>query len=92
MQYWTSVAAEKTAAREAVAERMEKSYRIPFERFERYTPYGSAEDVAEFLAPYARSGARHFNVTAQAASSEAALEATAEIRERLIALVGADAG
>ena len=30
---------------------MEAFYRLPFERFERDCPYGTADDVAEFLAP-----------------------------------------
>jgi hypothetical protein len=31
---------------------MEGFYGLPFERFERYSPYGPPEDVAEFLRPY----------------------------------------
>ncbi len=39
-------------ARACLAPAMRAFYQLPFERFERYCPYGTAEDVAEFLAPY----------------------------------------
>jgi alkanesulfonate monooxygenase SsuD/methylene tetrahydromethanopterin reductase-like flavin-dependent oxidoreductase (luciferase family) len=84
LQTWCGVDPDPARARAFVAEGMEQLYRIPFERFEKYTPYGTAEDVANFLAPYVDAGACDFNITAQAASSEAAIEATAEIRDRLL--------
>ncbi len=86
MQYWTSVAAEKTAAREAVAERMEKSYRIPFERFERYTPYGTAAEVAAVIAPYLEVGVKHINLITVQATPEESIERSAEIQGELAAL------
>jgi alkanesulfonate monooxygenase SsuD/methylene tetrahydromethanopterin reductase-like flavin-dependent oxidoreductase (luciferase family) len=62
---------------------MENVYQIPFERFEKYCPYGSPDRIADFLAGYAAAGARDFNVMAVAASSEGAIDGVAEIRERL---------
>ena len=35
---------------------------MPFEPFERYSPYGTPEDVAEFLRPYIEAGCSTFNV------------------------------
>ena len=64
---------------------MEDFYRTPFERFERYSPYGSASEIADFLRPYAEAGCRVFNVMPVAASAEAGIDAVAEIRERLLA-------
>lgn len=92
LQLWCGVDADRDRARGHVADAMEQLYRIPFERFERYTPYGSALEVAQFLWPYAESGCVDFNVTARAASSEAALEATAEIRAHLQARAARGAG
>ena len=40
------------AAHTAVKDGMEAFYRIPFEKFERYTPSGTPAEVAEQLAPY----------------------------------------
>lgn len=58
-------------------------YKIPFERFERYSPYGSAADIADHLAPYVAAGCRHLNIMPIADSTEAAIEGVAEIREKL---------
>ena len=33
-----------------LAEQMQAFYQTPFEPFERYSPYGTPEDVAEFLS------------------------------------------
>ena len=67
---------------------MEGLYRIPFERFERYSPYGTPAEIADFLAPYVEAGCETFNVMPVAASPEAGIDATAEIRERLHAVGG----
>ncbi len=86
MQFWTSVATERTAARALVARGMESTYRIGFERFERYTPYGSAREVAEFIATYVEAGARHINLILVQDSAEENIERGAEVREALLAL------
>jgi hypothetical protein len=51
MQVWCGLADSKEAARARLTPAMEAFYQLPFERFERYCPYGTADDVAEFLAP-----------------------------------------
>ena len=56
MQVWCGLADSKQAARACLAPVMEAFYQLPFERFERYCPYGTADDVAEFLAPYVDGG------------------------------------
>jgi len=58
---------------------MEDFYRIPFERFEKYSPYGSAADVAAFLVPHRDAGCRLFNIMPVAATEEAGIDAVAEI-------------
>ena len=52
----------RDAAHAAVKAGMEAFYRIPFEKFERYTPSGTPAQVAEQLAPYIESGCRLFNL------------------------------
>lgn len=86
MQYWTSVSEDRAAARGMVARGMESTYRLPFERFERYTPYGSADEIAEFLAPYVEAGARHINLIPSQDSPDAVMERAAEVREALHAI------
>ncbi len=67
----------REAARAALAAGMEHFYRIPFEYFERYSPYGTPEEVAEFLAPYVEAGCAAFNLIPCASDEEAALEGAA---------------
>ena len=59
MQVWCGLADSREAARACLAPAMEAFYQLPFERFERYCPYGTADDVAEFLAPYSLLAARN---------------------------------
>ncbi len=86
MQFWTSVAATRAAARDMVSRGMQGTYRLPFERFERYTPFGSAKEIAEYLAGYVEAGARHINLIPVQESPDAVIERAAEIRQELRAL------
>jgi alkanesulfonate monooxygenase SsuD/methylene tetrahydromethanopterin reductase-like flavin-dependent oxidoreductase (luciferase family) len=83
LQVWVGLDEDRTVARERLATRMESTYQTPFTRFERYSPYGSASEIAERLGPYVQSGCRYFNIMPIAASTEAAIEGVAEIAERL---------
>ena len=62
---------------------MQSVYHIPFESFERYSPYGSPAEIAEFLAPYVEVGCRSFNVMVVSESSERGIDAVAEVKQRL---------
>ncbi|MCX7616657.1 LLM class flavin-dependent oxidoreductase [Tepidiforma sp.] len=88
MQFWTSVADDRAAARELVGRAMEATYRLPFERFERYTPFGTAREVAAFLWQFVEQGARHVNLITAQATPEEAIERAAEIRAALRELAG----
>ena len=66
MQVWCGLAESRQAARAGLAPVMEAFYHLPFGRFERYCPYGTAEDVAEFLAPHTAAGCTEFNLIPQA--------------------------
>ncbi|MEM7101154.1 MAG: LLM class flavin-dependent oxidoreductase [Pseudomonadota bacterium] len=61
-QPWLGIAETRDQARRVVKEQMEAFYKIPFEQFERYTPFGTPEEVAEQLSEYAEVGSRLFNL------------------------------
>jgi predicted xylose isomerase-like sugar epimerase len=86
MAFWTCVEDTREAARERVAKGMQATYRLPFERFERYTPFGTASEVADFIAPYVEAGARHVVLMPVQESPEATVERAAEVRAALHAL------
>src|SRR5260221_5462402 len=77
MQVWCGLGESKRAARARLAPAMEAFYQLPFERFERYCPFGTAEDVAEFLLPYREAGCREFNLITQGPDDETAVAAVA---------------
>ncbi|MFN0096671.1 MAG: LLM class flavin-dependent oxidoreductase [Dehalococcoidia bacterium] len=88
MQFWMAVDEDRSRAHKLVSRGMESTYRLPFDRFERYTPFGSAEEVAAFIAPYVEAGAKHVNLLPVQGSPEANVEAAARVREALEASVG----
>jgi alkanesulfonate monooxygenase SsuD/methylene tetrahydromethanopterin reductase-like flavin-dependent oxidoreductase (luciferase family) len=83
MQVWCGIADSKQAARACLAPAMEAFYQIPFDNFERYCPYGTAEDVAEFLAPYVTAGCSEFNLIPQSPDHDHAIAGTAHVRTLL---------
>ena len=62
---------------------MQGFYQLPFERFERYCPYGSPEDIAEFLAPYVEAGCTEFNLIPQSPDHDLAVTGPAAVRKLL---------
>ena len=86
MQVWCGIADSPAAARACLAPAMERFYGLPFERFERYCPYGTVDDVAAFLAPYVAAGCTEFNLIPQSPDDDAAVGAVAEVK-RLLATV-----
>ncbi len=83
MQVWCGFGATKKAARASLAAAMQGFYQLPFEQFERYCPYGTAEDVAEFLAPYVAAGCREFNLIPQAADPDLLITGAAAVKKLL---------
>ena len=83
MQVWCGIGDDPAAGRAALAPAMEGMYNIPFERFERYSPCGDPETIAEFLAPYVSAGCRTFNLLTCAANLDTAVAGVAEIRRLL---------
>jgi alkanesulfonate monooxygenase SsuD/methylene tetrahydromethanopterin reductase-like flavin-dependent oxidoreductase (luciferase family) len=80
MQVWCGFGSSREAARRHVASAMQAFYHLPFEHFERYTPYGTPGDVAEFLAPYVEAGCTGFNLIPQGSDTVAAV---AEVKRLL---------
>ncbi len=78
-QPWIGVGDTKEEARSRVSQAMEAFYHVPFEAFEKYTPYGTPADVAAVLRPYAGAGCSMFNLKVVAGSDGESIEATAEI-------------
>ena len=83
MQVWCGLADSKRAARACLAPAMEAFYQLPFERFERYCPYGTADDVAEFLTPYAAAGCTEFNLIPQSPDPGQVIAGTAAVKRLL---------
>jgi alkanesulfonate monooxygenase SsuD/methylene tetrahydromethanopterin reductase-like flavin-dependent oxidoreductase (luciferase family) len=83
LNVWCGVGSDRTDARGYVASAMEQFYKVPYERFEKWSPAGSPEQIAEFLAPYVDAGCHTFNVIACGESLEAEITAVGEIRKRL---------
>jgi hypothetical protein len=82
MQFWMGVDAGRDAARAKVSASMEAFYRLPFQSFEKYTPSGTPEEVAEFIAPYVEAGCEWVNFVV-ADAPEATLERALAVREAL---------
>jgi alkanesulfonate monooxygenase SsuD/methylene tetrahydromethanopterin reductase-like flavin-dependent oxidoreductase (luciferase family) len=83
LQLWAGFGASRAEAQGRVSAAMQAAYSLPFERFERYTPCGPPEAIAEALAPYLAVGCRRFNFVPEAASLAAACEAAAEVKTLL---------
>jgi len=83
LNVWCGFAPNREAAREPLATAMQDFYQMPFEPFERYSPFGSPHDVAEFLRPYVDAGCSAFNVIPCASDPETAVAAVGEVRRLL---------
>ncbi|MFT4631167.1 MAG: alkanesulfonate monooxygenase SsuD [Candidatus Pseudothioglobus sp.] len=84
-QPWVGVDMNPAKAREAVKQGMEAFYKVPFEKFERYTPSGTPQQVAEQLAPYIDAGCRMFNLKVCAQNPEDEVALGAEVLKALAA-------
>ena len=80
LQLWLGVGASPAEGRSHVAETMERFYRMSFEPFERYTPCGTAADIAGFLQPYVDAGAGALNLTPCGPDRATEIETVAEVK------------
>jgi len=85
LNVWCGFGPSRDAAREPLAITMESFYQMPFERFERYSPYGTPAEVAHFLRGYVEVGCSVVNVIPCAADQESAIAGVGQLRELLAA-------
>ena len=83
LQLWLGAGASPAEGRGHVAAAMERFYRMSFEPFERYTPCGTAEDIAEFLKPYVEAGAATLNLTPCGTDRATEIATVAEVKRLL---------
>ena len=82
---WCGFGTSIDDARAHLAPAMEGLYKIPFDRFARYSPHGTVDDVADALGAYADAGVQSFDLLAAGSDPDVAIDAAAEVRERLVA-------
>ncbi len=82
-QPWVGVADTEQRARELVAEAMESFYKVPFAAFEKYTPYGTVEQVSDALRPYVDAGCSMLNLKVVAETEHESIAATGEMAHSL---------
>ncbi len=80
---WCGLDDNRARARHLVCDAMESLYPQPFSRFERYTPYGPAEEVAAALKLYIEAGIGHFAVIGVAADHDTLVAQCSEVALQL---------
>jgi len=83
LQLWHSVEDGDGDAKARLASRMEGTYKLPYDRFERYSPAGTPEQIAEYLAPYLEAGCAQINLLAIQSGPQATVQAALAVREAL---------
>lgn len=84
LNVWCGVGETAEEARAFVAPVMQGFYQTPYEAFEKWSPAGPPEAIAEFLRPYVEAaGCETFNLIANIESPEAEVEAAADVATRL---------
>ncbi|WP_322755317.1 LLM class flavin-dependent oxidoreductase [Frankia sp. Cas3] len=68
----------------SVSRAMESFYGVPFDRFSRYVPRGTPQDVAQALVPYLDAGCRDVHLLPVAGDEDEALESAAQVRSLLL--------
>ncbi|MDP2329010.1 MAG: LLM class F420-dependent oxidoreductase [Chloroflexi bacterium HGW-Chloroflexi-9] len=62
VQLWAQFDDDLAEALPTIAARIESTYRVPFERFERFTVYGDADMWVSRLSEFIDAGVRHINI------------------------------
>lgn len=88
---WCCVDDDAASARARLATLLESRYDMPFAKFEKWCPAGTAEYVARVLADYVEAGCRSFTLTLPGPSVDDALSGAAAIRHELRKLLPAGA-
>ncbi len=80
---WCGLDPDPERARDLLAAKIERLYRLPYEKFRHLAPAGTPKQVAEFLRPFTEAGAEHVTLVPAGTSAEAEIDAAAEVREYL---------
>jgi alkanesulfonate monooxygenase SsuD/methylene tetrahydromethanopterin reductase-like flavin-dependent oxidoreductase (luciferase family) len=83
LNVWCGLSPNRDRARAAVADAMQATYRLPYEKFERYSPYGSTAEVVDFLGPYVEAGCTTFNLIPCGDDADTVITMAAEIHRQL---------
>ena len=83
LNVWCGLAPNRDRARSAVADAMQSTYRLPYDKFERYSPFGSAAEVADFLGPYVEAGCTTFNLIPCGDNTDTVITMASEIHRQL---------
>ena len=83
IQLWVGVGTTADEGRAHVARGMTKCYNLDFSLFEKYTPIGNAQQIADYLAPFVEAGATTLNLTPCGANPEIELDTIAEVKQLL---------
>ena len=88
LHLWCGLDDNPADARVMLASAMESLYQVPYERFERWSPAGRPQDVADFLVPYLDASPHTINLAPASSSAEHAIEAAGEVRRLVMAEIG----
>lgn len=83
LNLWCGVDNEHADGRTVLAKAMRERYKMPFEKFERWCPSGTAADVAAFIAGYAAAGCTSVTLVLHDADPFETVAAAAAVRRRL---------
>jgi alkanesulfonate monooxygenase SsuD/methylene tetrahydromethanopterin reductase-like flavin-dependent oxidoreductase (luciferase family) len=89
LNLWCGLDTRSASGRDVLATAMERLYKTPFERFERWCPHGSADDIAAVIADYAAAGCREVNLVLRDPDPFAAVAGAAAIRHSVRRLMSA---
>jgi alkanesulfonate monooxygenase SsuD/methylene tetrahydromethanopterin reductase-like flavin-dependent oxidoreductase (luciferase family) len=83
LMVWCGLGDNSAHARSLVGPVMEGLYKTPFDRFERYTPCGTAADVAEAIAPFVELGFQDIMLNGVAEDAAALIALSDEVARHL---------
>lgn len=83
LNIFTAVADSREAARAILESHMESAYNLPFEKFERYSAFGTVDEVAETLAGYRDAGVTDFAMNIAGTDPLAQLDLLADAAGRV---------
>lgn len=81
LNLWCGLDAPRASGRDVLAAAMEERYKLPFARFEKWCPHGTADEIAAFIAGYAAVGCREVTLVLHDADPFAAVAGAAAIRD-----------